>query len=308
VRGRQRVNPQDATAELPVSTEPIRIRRDVSSLKAGDDTLSWYARGVARMQTRPLEDPTSWEYQAAIHGREPKWARPGLWNQCQHGTWFFLPWHRGYLGWFEQIVIAAIRELDGPSNWALPYWNYSDGRNPEARKMPPAFLATPTDGTRNPLRVEERNSKINGGGAIDARDVKTDALDVEMFEGDLLSFGGGETGFEHAGGNTGALENRPHNAVHRAIGGHRGFMNDTATAALDPIFWLHHANIDRMWEIWRRNPRHDDPTSSSWLDERFKLHDAVGRPVTFSAAEVLDTQAPPLSYVYDCYDDPRMTT
>ena len=32
------------------------------------------------------------------------------------------------------------------------------------------------------------------------------------------------------------------------------------TAALDPIFWLHHANIDRLWEWWRtKDVAPDDP-------------------------------------------------
>src|SRR4051812_42298270 len=102
-----------------------RMRRDVWSLDPWDPTLLWYARAVKRMQERPLSDQTSWAYQGAIHARDPQGEDPDFWDQCQHQTWYFLPWHRGYLTWFEQIVQAAITELGGPSGWALPYWNYS---------------------------------------------------------------------------------------------------------------------------------------------------------------------------------------
>ena len=60
------------------------------------------------------------------------------------------------------------------------------------------------------------------------------------------SFGGPQTGFSHFGQTDGELELVPHNVVHGSIG---GLMNNPNSAALDPIFWLHHCNIDRLWEV-----------------------------------------------------------
>jgi tyrosinase len=80
-----------------------------------------------------------------------------FWKQCQHQTWHFLPWHRGYLSSFEAIMRAAIVKLGGPNDWALPYWNYSDSRDPNARKLPTAFgQARLPDGKANPLLVTRR--------------------------------------------------------------------------------------------------------------------------------------------------------
>lgn len=45
----------------------VRTRPDVWGLDEWDDTLLWYARAIAEMQTRPIADPTSWRFQAAIH-------------------------------------------------------------------------------------------------------------------------------------------------------------------------------------------------------------------------------------------------
>ena len=58
---------------------------------------------------------------------------------------------------------------------------------------------------------------------------------------------------------------QPHNNVHGLIGGHGGLMTRPASAALDPIFWLHHANIDRLWQTWNQGPpARPDPPDSFW--------------------------------------------
>ena len=137
------------------------------------DPILWYARGVKAMQARALNDRTSWRFFGAIHGFDPNlWQQVGTlsssdqlpgsadqrtyWAQCQHGSWYFLPWHRGYLVAFEAIVRDAITQLGGPgSTWALPYWNYF---KPSQNPLPPAF-ASPDwpDGTGdNPLFVSRR--------------------------------------------------------------------------------------------------------------------------------------------------------
>ena len=103
-----------------------RVRKDVRSLGAGwNDTLLWYARAVQTLQSRPLTDPTSWGFLAAMHGMHPVvWRQFGVidsntalptlvvqrrfWNQCQHQSWYFLPWHRGYIQAFENVLRAIV--------------------------------------------------------------------------------------------------------------------------------------------------------------------------------------------------------
>jgi tyrosinase len=53
--------------------------------------------------------------------------------------------------------------------------------------------------------------------------------------------------------------NQLHNAVHLWVGGAAGPPDDNAggtmtlnTSPNDPVFWLHHANIDRLWDTWER--------------------------------------------------------
>ena len=62
------------------------------------------------------------------------------------------------------------------------------------------------------------------------------------------------------------MESKPHNLVHDDIGGDNGIMSDPDSAGLDPIFYLHHANIDRLWSVWLElgNGR-SNPVDPQWL-------------------------------------------
>jgi len=297
-------------------------RRDVWVLGSETDPwhpiLRWYAQAIAELKGRARTNPTSWSYLAAIHGTSvarSNWPQGATWHECQHSSWFFLPWHRIYLHYFERIVRRTIVNLGGPDDWALPYWDYSDTQRPEVRKLPPAFRAQQMpSGGPNPLFVSERRQTINGGGELDATDVETGAAMAETsFTGPAdpgAGFGGPVTDWNHSGGPLGSLENTPHGDVHVSVGGlnPRGLMSSFNTAALDPIFWLHHANIDRLWEAWlgQHNPDRQNPTGRArWTDMSFTIGQAA-QAVTLTVKEVLDTIQPPLNYKYSDVSVPAL--
>lgn len=270
------------------------VRRNVWEL-GGDwaDPILWYARGVADMKARALADPNGWRFYGAIHGIDTQlWRQLGYlsasdqppasadikryWVQCQHGSWYFLPWHRGYLIAFEQNIREAVIRRGGPKDWALPYWNYF---KPNQFKLPPAFASDswPDGATGNPLFVPQRYGPNNDGDVyVPVDEINLDAMADPDFtgvsSGGSPGFGGVDTGFEHSGSTHGGIETQPHDWVHGLVGGSDpanpqlpGLMSDPDTAGLDPIFWLHHANIDRLWEVWRRNPpAHVDPGDPNW--------------------------------------------
>ena len=94
-----------------------------------------------------------------------------------------------------------------------------------------------------------------------------DAQFIGTANGIPPGYGGPQTPFWHGGGNSGGLENLPHNPVHTNIGGRNGLMSDPDLAGLDPVFWIHHSNIDRLWQVWlNRNPGHQNPGSDNWLE------------------------------------------
>jgi tyrosinase len=83
-------------------------------------------------------------------------------------------------------------------------------------------------------------------------------------------------------------------------------MVDPNCAALDPIFWLHHGNIDRLWNHWSASGGgRVNPPDGTWNTPKFAFHDENGTRVEMSAAEVLDTVGQ-LGYRYD--DAPSVRT
>ncbi|HEX4306199.1 MAG TPA: tyrosinase family protein [Solirubrobacterales bacterium] len=257
------------------------------------------------MQSRPeREDPTSWWYQAAVHGTHA--ANPlKEWNQCTHFTWYFVSWHRAFLYYFEEIVRAAIGEIHGAEaaeGWALPYWNYCRGG--DFSKLPDAFReAHRKDGSPNPLFIPQRDPVMNAGGTMLDEAVESDwALGRPHFIG-RAEFGGKKEKIAQFGNSTssGVLEGTPHGSVHNGVGGENGWMKDIKAAAKDPIFWLHHCNIDRIWSQWvSLGEGRENPNDPIWLEQVFEFNDAAGKVATKSSIELVDTKA--LDYEYDSVD------
>jgi tyrosinase len=316
-----------------------RLRKSVYA--EGDvwsDTLLWYARGVAALKARPLADPTSWRFFGAIHNFDAgRWDTNGdydavepqpsdadvrrYWKQCQHQSWYFLPWHRGYLHAFERLIREAIHAEGGPADWALPYWNYYASA-PGSARLPAAFSSPvwPGEGP-NPLYTPIRYGETGDGAniVIDLEDLEFEKFMREgrfsypaAFGGGAPGFGGPPTDFQRYGPTSGLLEEVPHNNIHGLIGGgteqNPGLMSQTITAGLDPIFWLHHCNIDRLWEVWlARSPGNSNPSEATWLDGPVRRAFAMPTSTAdwpFTPRDVLDIRAMPLDYEYDDVSDP----
>lgn len=262
--------------------------------------LLWYAKGVGVMQSKALDDKNSWWFFAAIHGIElegwktiehppqvPTFPVPSqgiqseFWNQCQHQSWYFTPWHRGYLIAIEEQIRTSIISLGGPDDWSLPYWNYFGTEN--QYKIPPAFnQPNLPDGTPNPLFVTARYGPKDDGNVYVVKTtdntlppsyrVSEKCQENTKFTGSdprtlLPGYGGPITKFNWNGGVNGNLESNPHNWIHVHIGGFNrpGLMSDPSFAALDPIFYLHHCNIDRMWASWNE-AGNSNPQEQDWLN------------------------------------------
>ena len=233
-----------------------RTRPNINGMPAAD--LDAFKTGVANMMARPASDPTSWSYQAAMHSTYTTPTMP-LWNGCMHGSIHFLSWHRLFLYYFERILRAA----SGSSSLMLPYWNWTADR-----AMPAPFLDTSAG---NPLYTSHRYASINGGGLLPASAV---AITTPLADIGFNAF-------------SGDLEGTPHGAVHVSIG---GWMHDVPSAAQDPIFWLHHCNIDRLWEAWiGQGGGRTNPTDAGWLNTNFTFYDYNGVQRTMKASKGLDT-------------------
>jgi hypothetical protein len=293
----------------------MRIRSSIAGLTLGDpaaaSTEPWhpvldtYARGVQLMKDLDAAGPPtpqSWMWAANTHGIDQftEW-RPA-WAQCAHQSLFFLPWHRAYLAWFER----TIQELTGDETWALPYWDYSDPMSD--RVIPPEFtVETRTvDGEvqENPLFSPDRSPD-----PIPEQDVDlVFALGQPRYVLELERGFGGVLPDQYDG----AVELLPHNFLHGDIGGEFGAMRSPATAGRDPIFWLHHANIDRLWEVWlslEGSVRLTDPDAAAgapvteWRSAQFWFGDEQN-PAVYPMTGIEDLDSSAMGYRYESIELP----
>ena len=76
-------------------------------------------------------------------------------------------------------------------------------------------------------------------------------------------------------------------------------MSDPNTAAQDPIFWLHHSNIDRLANVWLGlGQGRAWPNNATWLNEEFPFYDEDGNEVRLTGAQIVNS-ATQLGYRYD---------
>lgn len=287
----------------PTPSPTVAIREDVWTLSRQDPwhpTIRFYAAAVGAMKALGTRldspDPRSWGFLANIHN-----------EQCEHGSFHFLSWHRIYLHHFEKVAREAVVRLGGPATWALPYWNYNAGNRDDSRSLPPAFREPmlPDGRTANPLFEPQRGASFNDRARptlLAANNIELTALDELAFTTPVRGgFGGRTPAGANDFGDPGQLELEPHNLVHSMIG---RVMGDPATAGLDPIFWLHHANIDRLWETWLARGRgRANPTDARWTTRSWTMGNGAAR-TQMRTSEVLNSSAGPLSYRYTVLEDP----
>jgi tyrosinase len=230
-------------------------RRNIANLAPNDPVIVAYKDAVTAMKALPSNDPRNWTKQAEIHL-----------NHCPHGNWWFLPWHRAYLAYFERIC----RKLSGYNDFALPYWNWTT-----SPAVPAVFW-----GDGNPLFDSSR--VIGPSDQADSSWVGTQVIENILSTPNFSVFASyPATAPRGGGGAYGQLEGTPHNNIHGWISGDMGaFMSP-----LDPVFWCHHNILDCLWVEWninRNNPNTNDP---AWYNLHFtEFVDENGQPVDVSVA------------------------
>jgi tyrosinase len=258
------------------------VRRSINSMPANDPDLLAMRRAVAAMKALPQSDPRNWVRFADIHR-----------NFCPHGNWYFLPWHRAYLVAFERIC----RQLSGKADFALPYWNWTANR-----EFPRAFT---DDGNSNPL-----NHPRPGINSLRLADdmVGPQVISRILNSPDFEAFGSArprgqdsaDVQWQRRLGSKTELEFNPHDGVHQSIGGN---MATVELSARDPVFYLHHANIDRLWATWNRrgNANASEPMWRNFTFNR-NFTDPSGASWNVSVGDL--GSVPALGYRYDDDNDP----
>jgi tyrosinase len=228
---------------LPASTLP-RLRKNIDCLT--DQELRNLEHAFKVLQDRSAantNDKTGYDYQVRIHGDR----RVG---PCEHGSELIWPWHRAFLYYFENLLRDADpNNADTPTkDVTLAYWDWT--KSPTGSSGYPRAYESPA----SPLFHAGRNVWNAGN----PPPLFTDA-DIGLTLSDWYLFGGTTSG-------PGQLEFRTHNDGHSLYVG--GDMAFPAISVKDPIFWAHHANLDRQWDLWQQrysiNPAQQTATLRGW--------------------------------------------
>ncbi|KAH0741245.1 hypothetical protein KY290_034288 [Solanum tuberosum] len=274
-----------------------KLRKRSVAQDVTEEYIAKYQLATQRMKDLDEKDPRSFMQQANIH--------------CAYCNGAYK---------FENLG----KLIDDPT-FALPYWNWD---NPKGMRLPPMF-----DRETTPLYDARRNPHVRSGTIIEfssstdevSTDVKktvTNNLTL-MYRSMItnaacpLQFFGARyvLGNNNNMDDPGTIENSPHTPVHIWTGTVEGTdlgdgklsvgedMGNFYSASLDPVFYSHHANVDRMWNIWKGlGGKKKDITDTDWLNSEFFFYDENGNPYRVRVGDCLDTKK--MGYDYAPADIP----
>lgn len=245
----------------------MRCRKNFVDLSA--DERNWLADGLNALYASGLIASYADEHNAAFN------------NGIHHGP-AFLPWHRHFLFRFEQ----ALRSVEARAT--LPYWDWTrpDSQDLDAGPWKSFFGGRPNTGGRfDHWSLTRDAAPAHHSGELPTLDQVIDELRSATYA-DFRT-----------------IEFLSHVPGHTWTGGTMAGGRSPG----DPLFYLHHGNVDRLWAIWQRtNPTVtqytlDDCAGCERTDATFvPLNDAMLGGAT--PASMLDRG--PLGYFFPT--DPRL--
>lgn len=250
---------------------------------------------------------TIWHHLAMLRMTPPSQAD----RNAAHSGPVFLPWHRLMLLLFELQMQRVLNN----DEVGLPYWDWAaDGDlSPAAQPATPLWTATGIGGSGSPIpngpfRASEFRVRIESGptGALRSADrglrrslattvatlpttaqvaavLDQASYDASPWNRRSLRFRNRLEGWRPNPGP------RLHNRVHVWVGGDMG----PATSPNDPVFYLNHCNVDRIWEAWmdRRGRTYVPPATASTDLAGHRIGDPLYSILTrqpITPAQVLD--------------------
>ena len=252
----------EVVAQLPFM---VRVRKDAESLT--DRERDRFLSAMAVLNNQGLGAFVGFY---AMHVSDT--------NDEAHGLDAFLPWHRAYLLDLERELQLIDPEV------ALPYWRFD---RPAPRLFHADFIGAPvgqpSDFGGPPPRLSAANPlqtwTINGVRGLDRHPRFADpraspamnAPGEPVWDGDALAEEAARVDIHYAyrdvpnrsdnrPGFRDYLEGNPHGAAHVSFSGR---IRSPATAAGDPLFFLLHCNVDRIWALWQRLADRFDGTEAT---------------------------------------------
>nr|UUJ74936.1 polyphenol oxidase [Cephalotaxus hainanensis] len=311
---------------------PMRTR--VSAHRVDEKYVAKYARAVQLMKDLPPDDPRNFTQQANVHCAYCQGAyymgntdKPFM----VHNGWFFLPWHRWYLYFHERMLAKLV----GDDTFALPFWNHDyepgmtippmyldkslslfhDKRNPDHGPSSIADLSfyMPDGYSKSHFLSSSEEDQVSYNYRLMYKHMVSLAKTTRTFHGAPRRSTGPDSSTCTCA--AGTVEIVPHDTVHSWTGNliteqcpcptktcYGEDMGVFYAAARDPIFYALHANVDRMWTIWKKLPGREDYTDPDLLDTLFYFYDENKLLVSVRAGDAFDPAE--LRYSYEASPTP----
>ena len=280
------------SAPPPLSADVLKLKQKLSVLAAPADVAA--AGANQRLNQKNLPQTEKDAFKNAVRKLVTDGAYKSLINihsdmsHNMHGSMGptgllrFLAWHRRYILEFERALLAADKALRPNATMpvCLPYWHWIDpfpdwlegflpANRPDNNTPPPARRKKSPPEKPNQTDVDY----IISGFASQMPGINTN--DYTRFTYGLEGWGKRQDGTSLPA----------HNHVHDWTG---GIMSNTMYSPTDPVFWLHHGEVDRLWHIWQQ--QHDN--SHPALTGNDRIMDPW--PETYDAVRSIEA----LGYVY----------
>lgn len=308
-------------SHLPVRTRPAAHLVDA-------DYIAKIEKAYTILRGLPDSDPRSLLNQMNLHclycDNALYW--PGVeYPLAVHNSWLFLPWHRMFMYFHERILQGVLND----TSFALPYWAWDNSMDvtPVPNAMPAMYANRESslwDPNRNNCSLPPFLTDLDtiGGCTTKSPDfiriqndrllytqIVVGSLTTSLFYGMPYRFG------DFGGAGQGTFEDQPHGTVHLWVGNQSAEpplipyddMGHFHRSSFDPIFYAHHANVDRLWQVWQGLPGgiRTAPHDPEFLNSAFTFYDQDGNLVKANISQFLDME--PLRYNYQELPTPWVT-
>jgi hypothetical protein len=287
--------PEDDAVEQASATKgppPPVVRKDIRAMTPAEQQR--YAAAVTHMMKNVDGVPESSPFfkLAGIHG----WPGKGTernYSYCEHRQETFPGWHRAYLCAFEEAMQRADKELGNDGRIGLPYWDVVGQPEVNGEVFPAILRSAFPNGTgvvrgmlsdpkgaspgASPAQERQRGKLWEAGyqiaddatlkRAVEQANLGTKARDTLWI---AQHFRAAST---FGSSNSDSIES-PHDMIH-VLSGYP--MRSLMHAAFHPAFWLHHCNIDRLYEAYLNHNPHAQRQFESNQDRQRNVNQRHGR-------------------------------
>jgi tyrosinase len=295
------------SSALPHTTDLNRLQATCASprlRKSWDDATASERKAYIDAAVCLTRMPSKLGLENATHHDDFAWVHVQLFDEIHFGA-AFLPWHR----YFVQVYEDALRTECGYNGTAL-YWDWvKDSSTPASSSIWDPATGLGGDGMSTDDHCVQDGPFVGIQFRYWDKETSPHCLRRQFFQGfpesalpEMLGFEYNETVFAglltHIAYSPFRLsfERGPHSAVHAGVGGDLARNSSTN----DPVFFLHHTQVDRVWWLWQQESEdrifaYSDDAAEVSLDDNLRM---LGLARDGVVRDYMDARSAHLCYVY----------